>query len=86
MKTNQLIAVCLLLPLLLTACDKKSEEKKADIPAIPVTVAQSELRKMELMEESVGALESLADPVVSAELAGRVVEVRAVAGSEVKAG
>ena len=86
MKKNQLIAVCLLLPLLLTACDKKSEEKKADIPAIPVTVAQSELRKMELLEESVGTLESLADPVVSAELAGRVLEVRAVAGSEVKAG
>jgi RND family efflux transporter MFP subunit len=86
MKKNQLIAVCLLLPLLLTACDKKSEEKKADIPAIPVTVVQSELRKMELLEESVGALESLADPVVSAELAGRVLEVRAVAGSEVKAG
>lgn len=85
MKNSQLIAVCFSL-LFLTACGKKAEEKNAGIPAIPVTVAQSELRKMELLEESVGTLESLADPVVSAELAGRVVEVRAAAGSEVKAG
>lgn len=72
--------------LMLAACDKKVEEKKSEIPSVPVTVVQSELRKMELLEESVGVLESLADPIVSAEVAGRVAEVRAVAGSEVKAG
>ncbi|MBI5006306.1 MAG: efflux RND transporter periplasmic adaptor subunit [Nitrosomonadales bacterium] len=77
---------CLLSLLLLAGCNKKAEEKKTEIPAVPVTVAQSELGKMELLEESVGALESLADPIVSAEVAGRVAEVRAVAGSEVKAG
>jgi RND family efflux transporter MFP subunit len=86
MITKNLKLCCLLSLLLLTACDKKAAEKKAEIPAIPVTVAQSELRKMELLEESVGALESLADPIVSAEVAGRVAEVRAVAGSKVKAG
>ncbi|MBI4809667.1 MAG: efflux RND transporter periplasmic adaptor subunit [Nitrosomonadales bacterium] len=81
------LKLCCLLPLLLlAACDKKGEEKKAETPGVPVTVAQSELRKMALLEESVGVLESLADPVVSAEVAGRVAEVRAVAGSEVKAG
>lgn len=72
--------------LVLAGCNKQSEEKKAGISSVPVTVAQSELRKMELVEESVGVLESLADPIVSAEVAGRVAEVRAVAGSEVKAG
>lgn len=72
--------------LILAACDKKVEEKKSEVPSVPVTVVQSELRKMELLEESVGVLESLADPIVSAEVAGRVVEVRAVAGSEVKTG
>lgn len=77
---------CLLSMLLLAACGKKAEEKKVEIPAVPVTVAQSEVRKMELLEESVGALESLADPIVSAEVAGRVAEVRARAGSKVKAG
>ncbi len=77
---------CLLTLLLLTACGKNTEVKKAEIPAVPVTVAQSESRKMELLEESVGVLESLADPIVSAEVAGRVAEVRAVAGSQVKAG
>jgi len=81
------LGLCCLLPILLVAgCNKKTEEKKTEIPAVPVTVAQSEMRKMELQEESVGVLESLADPVVSAEVAGRVAEVRAVAGSEVKAG
>jgi RND family efflux transporter MFP subunit len=77
---------CLLMLLALAACGKKTEVKKAEIPAVPVTVAQSESRKMELLEESVGVLESLADPIVSAEVAGRVAEVRAVAGSQVKAG
>lgn len=72
--------------LILSACDKKVEEKKSEAPSVPVTVVQSELRKMELLEESVGVLESLADPVVSAEVVGRVAEIRAVAGSEVKAG
>ncbi|HLP98438.1 MAG TPA: efflux RND transporter periplasmic adaptor subunit [Sideroxyarcus sp.] len=85
MNNKWLSAVCLSL-LLLAACNKKSDERKTEIPAIPVTVAQSELRKMELQEESVGVLESLADPVVSTEVAGRVTEVRAAAGSEVKAG
>jgi RND family efflux transporter MFP subunit len=80
------LKLCCLLLLLLAACGKKNEEKKAEIPGVPVTVAQSELRNMELLEESVGALESTADPIVSAEVAGRVAEVRAVAGSEVKAG
>jgi RND family efflux transporter MFP subunit len=86
MITKNLKLCCLLSMLLLAACGKKAEEKKVEIPAVPVTVAQSEVRKMELLEESVGALESLADPIVSAEVAGRVAEVRARAGSEVKAG
>jgi RND family efflux transporter MFP subunit len=84
---SRTLALCCLLPMsLLVACNKQAEEKKAASPGVPVTVAQSEARKMALLEESVGVLESLADPVVSAEVAGRVAEVRAVAGSEVKAG
>jgi RND family efflux transporter MFP subunit len=85
MNKKQLIALGLSL-LLLAACGKKAEEKKGGIPAVPVTTAHSELRQMELLEESVGSLESLADPVVSAEVAGRVTEVRAGVGSAVKAG
>lgn len=80
------LKLVLLSLLMLAACDKKVEEKKSEAPGVPVTVVRSELRKMELLEESVGVLESLADPVVSAEVAGRVTEVRAVAGSEVKTG
>ncbi len=86
MNTKNLQLCCLLPLLLLAACDKQGAEKKAEIPKVPVSVAQSELHTMELLEESVGTLESLADPIVSAEVAGRVAEVRAVAGSEVRVG
>ena len=78
---------CLLLSLVFMAgCGKKTEEVKTVQSGTPVTVAQSELRTMELLEESVGTLESFADPVISAEVAGKVLEIRTVAGSEVKAG
>lgn len=86
MISRKLALCCLLSVSLLVACGKKAEEKKGESPGVPVTVAQSEVRKMDLLEESVGVLESLADPVISAEVAGRVAEVRAVAGNEVKAG
>lgn len=77
----------LLLSLLFTAgCGKKPEEAKAVQPGTPVTVAQSEQRTVELLEESVGSLESFADPVISAEVAGKVLEIHAVAGAAIKAG
>jgi RND family efflux transporter MFP subunit len=86
MISRKLVLCCLLSVPMLAACGKKGEEKKVASPGVPVTVAQSEVRRMELLEESVGVLESLADPVVSAEVAGRVAEVRVAAGNEVKAG
>jgi RND family efflux transporter MFP subunit len=71
---------------LLAACGKKAEESKPAAPGTPVTVMQSELRTVELLEESVGTLESFADPIISAEVPGKVLEIRAVAGSEIKVG
>ncbi len=80
------LTVALLSALVLAACSKKPEEKKTGPMATPVTVAQAAARTVELLEETVGSLESLADPQVSAEVQGKVLQVLAVAGSEVKAG
>jgi len=80
------LKIALLSALVLAACGKKAEEKKIAAAATPVTVAQATLRTVELLEESVGNLESLADPQISAEVQGRVLQVLVVAGSEVKAG
>ena len=79
-------AIALLSALLLAACGKKPEEKKLAPPGTPVTAAQAVTRTVELLEETVGSLESLADPLVSAEVAGKVLRVMVVAGSRVKAG
>jgi len=72
--------------MLLGACGKKVEEAKSVAVGTPVTVMQSELRNVELLEESVGTLESFADPIISAEVPGKVLEILAVAGGEIKAG
>lgn len=88
MGNKQLIAVCLS-ALLLAACGGKIEEKKEKpkgVAAVPVTTVQSELHQMEWVEDTVGTLESLVDPVVSAETAGHVAEIRVEEGGEVKAG
>lgn len=79
--------ILLLLSLVFVAgCGKKTEEGKVAQLGTPVTVAKSELRTVEVLEESVGTLESFSDPMISAEVAGKVLEIRAVAGSEIKVG
>jgi len=67
-------------------CSKKVDESKATRPATPVTVAQSETHAVELLEESVGTLESFDDPIVSAEIPAKVLEIHAVAGGAIKKG
>lgn len=76
----------LLSVLALTACGKKPDEARHAPSATPVTVAQVVTQTIELQEETVGSLESLADPQISAEVQGKVLQVLVVAGSEVKAG
>lgn len=70
----------------LLGCGKKTEEQKSGPTGTPISVAQVEARTMEIVEESVGVLESQADPIVAAEVAGKVLEIRVQPGSEVKAG
>lgn len=80
------VKLALLCLLVLAACAKKDQESTAAPAGTPVTVAQAASRTLELREETVGSMESLADPVIAAEVPGKVIEIRAVAGSEVKAG
>lgn len=85
---NKVRLSLLLLGLLaLSACGKKKEEEKKAGPAgTPVSVIQAEQRTVEQTEESVGTLDSPADPVIGAEVAGRVVALKVMEGAEIKAG
>jgi len=81
----------LLLTLLLTisACSKKEEDQsKAAAGPQPtlISVTQAETRKLEIVEETVGTIEGLINPTVSAEVAGRVLRVDAHVGNTVKKG
>lgn len=77
----------LFLPLiLLAACGKPAEEKKSGPPATLITVTQVTQGEFEVVEETLGTLEVLADPKVGAEVAGRVTQVLARTGKSVKTG
>ncbi len=85
------VTLALLSLLVLAACAKKEDANKegaskSGSSGTPVTVARAESRTVELLEETVGSMESLADPVIAAEVPGKVLEIRAVVGNEVKAG
>ena len=70
----------------LVACDKKPEEKKAGPPPAQITVTQVSRGDFEVLEETLGTLEVLADPKIGAEVPGRVVKVLVRTGQAVKAG
>ncbi len=72
--------------LLLAACGQKAEEKKAVPPPSLITVTQATKGEFEVVLETLGTLEVLADPKIGAEVAGRVTQVLARAGKVVKAG
>ncbi len=77
----------ILAALLLAGCGK---EEKAAAPKAPppvlITVATAETRDLEVRETTVGTLEGLIDPVVAAEVPGRVLQVLVHAGQEVRKG
>lgn len=80
-------ASLLLLPLaLLAACGKQEAPKKAGPPPALITVTQATQGEFEVVEETLGTLEVLADPKIGAEVAGRVVQVLARTGKAVRAG
>ena len=72
--------------LLLAACGQKAEERKAGPPPALITVTQVGSGEFEVVEETLGTLEVLADPKVGAEVPGRVMQVLARTGQRVKKG
>jgi RND family efflux transporter MFP subunit len=73
---------------LLAGCGDDSQATKppARPPATLVSVAQAEVRPIEIIEDTVGVVENVIDPTVAAEVAGRVVRVLGAAGKTVRRG
>lgn len=80
---HYLMIVCCALSL---ACGKA--EKKEETPPMTtlVSVATAETIRLEIREETIGTLEGLIDPTISAEVAARVLSVAARPGQQVKKG
>ena len=76
----------LALAVLLAGCDKKPEDKKAGPPPALITVTQVGSGEFEVVEETLGTLEVLADPKIAAEVPGRVLQVLARTGQRVRQG
>lgn len=71
----------------LTGCGAKPDNSKAaGPPATLVTTAVAQLTDLEVTEDTLGTLEALMDPTVRAEVAGRVLAVKARSGDRVKRG
>lgn len=72
--------------LILPGCAKKPEEpKKGPTPAV-ITVTQAQARTMQILEHSVGEIDSSTAPRVGAEVAGRIIQVYVDIGDPVKKG
>ncbi|MDP3031697.1 MAG: efflux RND transporter periplasmic adaptor subunit [Rhodocyclaceae bacterium] len=73
--------------LLLAACDKKPADKKpSGPPPTLITVTQVKSSAFEVTENTLGTLEAVINPKIGAEVAGKVIQVLAVAGMPVKQG
>lgn len=85
---TQFIIAGLVLIVGLVACSGDGEEatgaKKR--PALLVTVVDAQIQDVQVSEFSVGRIESLADPVIAAEVEGRVLELLVQIGDPVEQG
>lgn len=79
------VPAVLVFALALVACGKQ-EQATVKPPGILVTTTQVGMAPVETLESSVGQIESLVEPVVAAEVAGRVLSVKVEVGDEVRKG
>ena len=84
--TSALISTLLMMGL--SACSKKDNEQNAKnkSQSTLISTAIAETSNLEVREESIGTLESLIDPTIAAEAAGRVMKIAAHPGQIVKKG
>ena len=85
---NFTLASLATLLILLSACGKsdgKTEDKKGPKPTL-VTVTQIKQQPIEVTEQTIGSLEGLIDPTISAEIAARVLKVHVNPGQTVRQG
>jgi len=78
-------ATAVVVALGLTACGKQ-EQALVKPPGILITTTRVSAASVETLETSVGQIESLVEPVVAAEVAGRVLAVKVEVGDQVKKG
>jgi membrane fusion protein (multidrug efflux system) len=88
MRTTLSIPILCLLgaALLLPGCAKKPEEQKKTPAGAIITVTQAQSRAMQVLEQSVGEVDSATAPKVGAEVAGRITKVYVEIGAPVKKG
>lgn len=79
------VPAVVLLVLALASCGQQ-EQAAVRPPGILVTTARVDTAPVETLERSVGQVESLVEPVVAAEVAGRVLTVNVEVGDTVRAG
>jgi len=80
------LPLLLVATLALVACQKTEEKKAPGPPPTLITVTQAKAGAMEVVEETLGALESELDPKIGAEVAGKVVRMLASSGKTVRKG
>lgn len=81
-------AICTLTLIMMTACSSADKDNANDKSkkATQVTLAQVQSKGLALTEETVGSLESIIDPTVSAEISARVLQVLVNPGQKIKKG
>jgi RND family efflux transporter MFP subunit len=75
----------LLALLLLAGCSEKAVEKKG-APSVLITTTQAKNLALEIGERTLGTLEALNDPKISAEVAGKISKIAVRAGESVSKG
>ncbi len=70
----------------LVGCGAGTDPEPPAPRQVSITAAEAAARPVEVLEESVGYIDTLTAPLVAAEVAGRLVEVRVDVGQAVKAG